>query len=207
MLNLIGQVKPNSPVSQDFIWVGEYLDAQIISEYDFIDQKERSFYSINRDKLINFGLIGKGFRFYFSTLTGIFNLADAEVEIRYETDDDVFHLTGVPNVKYNDIIQYKTAASNFDPITGIQDKGSITSFNIGYKVKINHKDKNGNDVNFHFKPIFRIPYREFIHLYMWLVCDTKLDGRLIVMRNKVKVFEIDAPLEPGLGGETIWVLR
>lgn len=196
-------VNPYSPVKQDFIWLGEYSDGTHLSEFDLQTGEENSFYSIQRDKLIRFGLIGHGLRMYYEVFGGVFKLAGTMYEVIYQTDKDEYYLTGQPQA-YRDIICYKDAETLVDLTANYakQLPSQITQYNFGYKEQLTIKG-----VKFNFKAVCKIPFGQPAMLYFRVVANKKLNGRLVIKRNGFKLDEIGAPLKPNVGGEIHWVVR
>lgn len=198
-----------SPVtSQDFIWLGEYVDGTHLSEFDFQTKKENSFYALQRDKLIRFGLIGHGNKLYFET-DGTFKLSGRRVDLVYSTPEKDFLLTGNVGHYYNDIITYKDAEAsglaNYSPLAsgeGGRLSNTITMYNFGYKASLNI-----NDVIFHLKVICKIPYHAPAYMAIKLVANQKLDGQLLIKVNGFTSHEVHAPLEENIGGELNWIIQ
>lgn len=194
----------NSPVGQDFIWVAEYPDGTHLSEFCFNTQKENSFYHIDRAKLFRFGLVGHGQKMYFER-DGIFNVAGRRLQFFYEVDGQRLPLSGDYKYNVNDIITFKDAEAS-GLMSGFSGGGSlsnrITQYSLGYKSNINI-----NGINFHFKPIIKLPLNSPAMLNLWLVADRKLDGKLVITNNGVVAFETKAPLEPNIGGELNWIIQ
>ncbi|GMX64368.1 hypothetical protein Elgi_36370 [Paenibacillus elgii] len=193
----------DSPVeSQHFIWMASYLDGTFLSEFSYDSQKENSFYSIEKEKLIRFGLIGYGMNFYYEVFGGTFKLVGQMVEVFYKTDDKEYYLTGQQQM-YNDIIQYKDAEAIIDPqIPSGNMDSTITQYNFGYKQNLQI-----DDVNFNFKPICHIPYGgRPIYLSLKISADKDLNGRLCIRKNGLTVEEFDAPLQANVAGILNWEL-
>jgi len=189
-----------SPVNfQDFIWIATYFDNTFLSEYNFDDKRENSFYDIDRNRLLRFGLVGYGMNLYFEVLGGIFKIAGQMIEVVYKLNDKIYYLTGQPLIMYNDIITYKDAESILDVRNGQTMRNMITQYNFGYKQNL-HID----GVNFNFKAICSIPYGKPVFLNLRLVADQNLNGYLCIKKNGVYVAEIYAPLEANVGGEVNW---
>lgn len=189
-----------SPVKfQDFIWIASYFDDTFLPEYNYDNLKENSFYSIERDKLIRFGLVGYGMSLYFEVLGGIFKLAGQMIEVLYKVENKEYHLTGQPFIMYNDIITYKDAEATMNLKTGKTSNGMITQYNFGYKQHLNI-----DGVNFNFRAICCIPYGRKVYMNFRLVADQELNGVLCIKRNGRVVAEINAPLNKSMGGEVNW---
>ncbi|REK76296.1 hypothetical protein [Paenibacillus paeoniae] len=184
----------SSPVSErDFIWMAAYSDGSFLTEYSFDTKQENSFYEIDKEKIIRFGLIGQGMNMYYEVLGGVFKIVGRMVEVIYKdknTNKEYF-LTGNPLTMYNDLIQYKNASIDFDPLeregTG---ESFITQYNFGYKTSL---DIDG--VKFHFKAICCVPYGGNVYLNIRVVADKDFDnGSLVVRKNNSELFEYDAPI-------------
>ncbi|MCC3381813.1 hypothetical protein ACFQ5D_02760 [Paenibacillus farraposensis] len=205
---MFAQCNGYSPVSQDFIWLGEYTDGTHLSEYDFVTQAENSFYAIQREKLIRFGMVGHGQTFFFES-DGIFKLAGRMVELVYSTPDKDYHLTGNVFQSYRDIIAYKDAEAsglpNYSPAAA-GEKGvmssTITQFNFGYKAALLI-----DQVEFHVKAICKIPFNAPVHMALRLVSNTELNGKLQVKVNGLVTQEFSAPLKHDIGGELNWLVQ
>lgn len=193
-----------SPVSeQDFIWVAAYSDGTFFSEYSYDTKVENSFYDIDRSKLIRFGLVGYGMNMFFEVYGGTFNIAGRMYEVIYKDkkENKDYYLTGHGLIPYNDIIQFKNAYSSFNPSgqTGSL-KTTIDQYNFGYKQTLNI-----DGVQFHYKAICSIPYGKPIYLNIRLVADRDFeDGVIIIRRNGIDKFELDAPMEANVAYETNW---
>lgn len=186
---------------QDFQFLANYYDGNYLSEFDFINNEENSFYSVKRDKLIKFGLIGNGIHLYFES-DGIFNLASKSIEISYLENGKEYSLSS-RRESYNDIIYFKDAEAYANPNGSMVRTSalgsSITQYNFGYKASF-----MDNGVSFNFKAICKIPYNQPVMLNFRLVSDRDMNGILLIKKNGKIVDEIDAPLESGIGGEIDW---
>ncbi|MED4883923.1 hypothetical protein [Bacillus smithii] len=194
-----------SPVKeQDFIWMAEYVDGSYLSEFDLITHKPNSFYSIDKNKLIRFGLLGQGMKFYFEVNGGIFKLNGQMIMFSYvDKNGKEYFLTG-QNKLYNDIITYKDAYADgnmFINGNGLL-KTTISQYNFGYKTKINI-----NNTLFNFQPIFCLPYDKPAFIELKLVSNKDMNGKLRIYRSGTIVDEIEAPLKKGYAGFTKWVIR
>lgn len=188
-----------SPVNQDFVWVAEYINGSHYSEFDFSTKQENNFYNIKRNELIRFGLIGRGFKLYYEAIGGIFKLNGQMIEVAYEVDGKEYNLTGHQKF-YNDIIAYKDAESVLT-LNSTGTKDHITQYNFGYKVGLKF-----NEVNFSFKPLFKIPFNKPMYLNFRLVADEDLNGFLLIKRNGFVVDRFRAPLQKNVSGELNWSL-
>ncbi|OCL28614.1 hypothetical protein U472_00205 [Orenia metallireducens] len=206
------RVQAFSPVKQDFIWVGEYLNGTLFSEYDFKTKEHNDFYQIDRKKLIRFGLVGHGRKVYYEVPDGTFKIFGQRIDIIYRTKERDYLLTGNPRQNYNDIITYKDAetvmnirklAPGVKPQNQLKrDPSRINQYNLGYKAKLTF-----NNVDFHFKSIFKMPFNKKPYIYIWLVSNKDLEGELVFIRNGKETDRIKAPLEVDVGGELNWQLK
>lgn len=202
-MKLTNQTLLKCPVSeQDFMWLATYNNDTFLSEYSLDNQQQNSFYDINKEKLIRFGLVGMGMQMYFEVYGGAFNIAGHRIEIIYrdkETGKE-HYLTDQPLVVYNSIIQYKNAEMDFNPAHNSgTSESTITQFNFGYQQLLNI-----DDVNFNFKVICGVPYGKNIYLNIRLVSDKNMDGEIIIKKDGNQQFVLDAPLTEKLGGEVNW---
>ncbi|MED2440561.1 hypothetical protein P4W20_27265, partial [Bacillus thuringiensis] len=62
-------------------------------------------------------------------------------------------------------------------------------------------------INFHFKPIVKLPLNQPAMINLRMVADQKLDGKVIIVNNGRVAFETKAPLEPNIGGELNWIIQ
>lgn len=188
-----------SPVRQDFIWLAEYLNGTHLAEFDFATHEEHSFYDIDRESLLRFGLVGNNMILYFYT-DGIFHLNGHTIEVFYRTKEKDYILTGYYG-KCRDIITYKDAESSFLANGGVT-RPHINQYNFGYKTTIAHED-----VTFNFKAICSIPFNQPAYMTFRLVADKQIDGKLVIKRNNLEMIEIPAPLSEGVGGEVNWIIK
>ncbi|WP_151734147.1 hypothetical protein [Paenibacillus tengchongensis] len=194
MLSLFTEHNGFSPVAQDFIWLGEYYDGTHLAEFDLRTKDENSFYKIQRDKLVRFGIIGHGHKLFFES-DGVFNLNGTGIEVLYQCGGKTYPLTGHSGA-YRDIITYKDAESSVNLTNGGMSKAIINQYNFGYKSVL---EMDG--IKFQFKATCRVPFGQEMYLNFWLVADGTLDGMLQIKKNNRIVEEIIAPLKKGVGGE------
>lgn len=192
------------PFKQDFIWLGEYYDKTFISEFDFKTRKPNSFYDIDRKKLINFGLIGTGYSFYFNVVGGQFYIQNTPISFSVEINNKEYPLT-IENRAYRDIITYKDAESILD-ISKHQRSGTgktnITQFNVGYKINIKTPE-----AKIHFQPILKIPYNNPVYFELKLTSDKNVDGVLNVYKNGKKVSNTSMNMKENISGHVNWVVK
>lgn len=191
-----------SPVNQDFVWLAEYMNGTELCEYDVLTKDENSFYSIQRENLLRFGLFGHGMKMYYEVFGGIFKIAGQMIEVIYKVGDKEYYLTG-QQAMYKDIITYKNAEATINLFDGKGGMNSnITQFNFGYKTTL---DIDG--VQFNFKAITSIPFGNPSYMTFWLVADQELEGKLQIKKNGRVIEEIDAPLSKDVGGELNWTIN
>ncbi|AMM44859.1 hypothetical protein SP15_060 [Bacillus phage SP-15] len=193
MESVFSKINGMSPVAQDFIWLGEYLDGTHLSEFGLETKEENSFYDIQRDKLLRFGLIGHGLKLYFE-VDGVFNLAGQAIELEYRVGDKVYPLTGLYG-QSRDIITYKDAEALLNPAGG-KVRTQINQYTFGYKTEL---DVQG--IKFNLKALCVVPYGKAAYMNLRLVSDSELEGTLVVKKNNRVHQEIKAPLSKGVGGE------
>lgn len=199
---MINQFTQSPVESQDFIWVADYSNNTFLSEFNLDSKKENSFYDIDKNNLIRFGLIGHGMNLYYEILGGTFKIAGQMLEFIYIVNGKEYYLTGQQQM-YNDIIQFKNAESIFDPSGKNGSIGStITQYNFGYKQNLNI-----HNINFNFKAICSIPYGKHVYMNLRLVADQDLNGILCIKKNGIVVTEIEAPLQEKVAGELNWIIQ
>lgn len=193
-----------SPVPQKYIWIADYYDDTNLSEYDLQTKRPNDFYSIDREKLISFGIIGQGSQLYYNVANGVFHINQDRFAISYIVDDEELPLTG-RTFLYNDIIQFKNGSSEANLNTREQEgkfKNSIDYFNFGYK-----KTMDLNEVNINYQCIFSLPDKEVPYLQIKVTSDQNLDGQLIIRKNGIIIDRIVAPLKANHSGLINWELR
>lgn len=188
---------------QGFIWIAEYADGTHLSEYDLDSCKPNSFYTIDKSKIIKFGLIGEGSQAYFDVGNGVFTLNNHRITISYEADGVEYPLTGRAMI-YNDIITYKDAVSDASPFARGSGAftNSILQYNVGYKKKMELLG-----VNIGFQCVLGIPLNDSAFMQVKINSDQDLDGKLIIRRNGTIVDQIYSPLKEGLSGMINWTIR
>lgn len=194
---------------REFMWLGLYNDGDYISEFDLKYRKENSFYTIQQQKLLTFGLMGHGNFFYYSTHNGQFNLNDKKIQVLYKVGDQVYTLTDAPNTTYNQKpISFKSAESFFNPF-GEQTEGTLKPFIYEYSVGYKQKLEYNNNVTIWFQPVLNVPMKQNEPLYMTirLVSNQNLNGELIILSNGVPKLHEKAPLQIKQAGQMNWVVR
>jgi len=193
-----------SPVPQSFIWVADYYDNTYLSEFDLNTKEPKSFYDINRNKLVQFGLIGEGSQVYFDVANGTFNINGHRITISYATENFEYPLTGRA-VLYNDVITFKEAVSDADIFTRSSDgrfSHFISSFNVGYK-----KQMELEDVDINFQAILTVPLNAPSYMQIKICSNKDLDGELIIRLNGLISEKIHAPLKENMAGMINWEIK
>ncbi len=183
---------------QDFMWVAEYLNGGNLLEFNE-DCSENSFYSIDKKQLNKFGLVGRGHKMFFDATNGIFNISGRTVEFEYVDGNKTYNLTNASE-SYNNIVQFKTAESTFDPfsLNGVMNS-SISQFNFGYKQKLVF-----DDLELNFKVICKVPYDRPVYLEISLTTNKTLNGKLLMKRNGEILDSINAPIDEHTKGTLNW---
>lgn len=191
----------NSPVAQDYIWLAEYYKGHL-SEFDFDTKEENSFYDIEKEKLVRFGLVGRNKKMWFECSGGTFNLLGKRIDIQYRAGDVIYSLTN-QNKYQRDIITYKRAVSESN--VGRSKEGvmsnRILSYSFGFKTEMEI-----NDATFNFKPIVTLPHGidgNYI-LTVDLKADKDIDGCLELLRGGKVVASHKAPLKANITGRLHW---
>ena len=194
---MFGNIKPYSPVTQDYIWVAEYYGGGI-SEFDLETKESNSFYDIDKSKLQRFGLIGKGKKMWFECYRGVFNINGNVYELIYRTDKD-YKLTG-QDMFYRDIITYKQAIADIDLTKRVgSSESKIVGYYFGYKTELKI-----DDITFNFKPIISIPINKPMYIDIHLVANKDLKGELLFVKNGDIIDTIYAPLKKDVAGGIKW---
>lgn len=190
---------------QMFIWVADYADGSHYSEYDFQTLKSNSFYSIERNKVIRFGLIGSSSQVYFDVGNGVFTINNHRFTFSYAAEDNEYPLTGRALI-YNDLITYKDAVSDASVFLKNRKQGifgnTITQFNVGYKKKMDLSDTTIN-----FQCVLSAPLNDSSFFQLKISSTKDLIGKLIIRRNGNIVDQIYAPLKENAAGQINWTLK
>lgn len=196
-----------SPVSQAYVWIADYYDGTYLSEFDLHTQQSNSFYEINKEKLVSFGLLGQGSHVYYNVANGVFHINADRYSISYVSDDQEYSLTG-RTFLYNDIIQFKNGSSdaNMSGYSGRENSGTFTNtiecFNFGYK-----KTMKLNDVQIHFQCVCSLPLKETTFLQIKITSDQDLPGQLVIRKNGFVIDQVVAPLKANHAGIINWDIR
>lgn len=200
----LANIQLKSPVPHaDFIWVAEYVDGKVVSEYDFDTKKYTNFYKIDKTNLLRFGLVGHGSKVYFDSVGGSFHFNGHQIDLVYKDKDKEYNITGHP-IYYRDVITYKDAEATARVTLNPKERmtSRVTQYNVGYKIKLNVEGHI-----FDVKVMLQIPLNKSARMSVFLASNSKLRGNLSIRRNGREVDSIPAPLDPGLGGELLWIIK
>lgn len=164
------------------MWIAEYEDGTLFKEFD---DGENSFYDIETDRLKKFYVE----EHFYDIETGTFNIAGNTFAVGYKIDETLHKITGRDDTKYDDVIQFKDAFTEFDPKKGVS-KSQITAYNFGYK---------GNTDLADFEIIATIKNDNFVTVK--LSADKEIDGELVLFINGEPKF-YKAPLSQKEGNLT-----
>lgn len=192
------QPTPQS-INIGFNWVADYFDGSYLSEYSLDSYRSNSFYSINQNNTIRFGLFGQNMKLFFENSDGSFMLNGRRVDIGYEVDEKLHMLTN--NFNRKDFITYKEASVNFNSQSGTQ-KAQIQSFNFGYKTLY---EKDNFKVN--FQSVVSVPVSKSVFIEVKLTSSSSVSGDLIFFTRGKEVERFHAPLEKGVSGEISWTVK
>ena len=183
---------------QDFMWVAEYFDGSYTTEFCQKTGNKNNFYSIKKDQLIRFGLVGQGNTLFFVTITGTFHLNGEKLYFSYRTSEKEYHLSGQKSQgKFNEIITYKDAYTDAIGIGRHQKLSSgIVQYNFGYKTGLTFED----GIKFYFQVIIGIPFNQPAYIDLKLVPNQDFDGELYIKRMGFPTRPVDAPLKQGVAG-------
>lgn len=197
------------PINElDFIWLSMYSNGTMDSEYDLDTHVKdvNKFYNIDKQNLIQFGLVGHGAKMYFDAINGVFDVNMSKFTFEYHVGDTVIHLNGL-DLGYKDLITYKDAVSDIDNkgrlvSSGGGYKGSIQQYNIGYKKKL--VTPFGE---MHFQCILSLPRNDVGFFNIKITSSSDLDGRLVFKRDGMEVDSIQAPLQSNVSGQINWTMK
>ena len=195
---MFDKFKSYSPVKQDMIWIAEYDKDNYLSEFNFENKKENSFYDIEQDEVNRFGLIGGGYKMYFDKNSGQFNICNRQYDIGYKLNNTIYLLTK-QELFPRDIITYKQAVSE---INGQMNTPQIVSYYFGYKTEF-----TVDDITFNFKPIICVPINQPVYIDIHLVANKDLEGELLFIKNNKIMDTVYAPLTKDVAGGMQWILR
>ena len=193
------QAKVPKPIGIPINWVAEYVNGDILSEYDFETHKPNNFYSIRQNEVVRFGLFGNGIKMYFDKIDGHFHLNGRRIDIVYKENGRIHNLTN--NIENKDLITFKQAYTNFDRNSIIQST-NIESINFGYKT-FYKKD----DLILFFQPIVSLPFGNSAFIETKLTSNKSLEGELIFYVSNKERERFYAPLKKEISGVINWTIK
>jgi len=199
----------NSPTHQrEFIWFANYYDNTYLTEFSHSTLGENNFYLIDKNKLVQFGLMGHGYYFNFNALNGQFNINEKIIDFAYECNGNLYRLTNNNYTIFNDIITYKNVISDFNPHTGGAGQkliGNIYEYNFGYKTRL---EFDGGLV-LNFSAICSIPTTVDSPMYftLKLTSNKDIDGKFLIIDNGKLAKEEQANLKAKTSGQMQWFVR
>ncbi|WP_028562229.1 hypothetical protein [Paenibacillus pinihumi] len=191
-----------TPVAQHFMWVADYYDHTSLTEFDLNTQHPNNFYTIDRNKLVRFGLIGSGSQIFFDIADGIFELNRHRISVTYSPNSkEEYPLTG-RNLVYQDIIAYKDAVADANLLkqeAGGMFNQQITAFNVGYKKQLEFEG-----ICIHYQNILTVPANAPAFMQIKLTSEQALEGKLNIRVNGRLAACMDAPLQANVTGSVNW---
>lgn len=175
-----------SPISLPFIWYAKYNDDTIISEYTDTGVKN-DFYSLDKTKIKEFGLFGRGNKLYINTSDGIFHMVNQNISLLNKQVELYFidNTNIQTNITNNSVLDYSDVFA-LKGFFGDLAKGQTTAvwyineFLFGYNTKISLPKGNLS-----LKVSFNMPLGKKITMKIKLVPDGfNLIGNLFVVEDK-----------------------
>lgn len=183
---------------QPFIWFASYENQELITEFED-DGRENSFYSIDKSRIKEFGLLGRKAKLFYDSNTGVFNIVGHKVEFLLELDDGkVIPLTKQPE-PYNDIITYKSAYTDYN-LTTKQTCSYIDAYFFGYK----HSFARNDGMEIHSKIIFSLPMDDTMHFGIRLATNKDISGKLITFIDGEATNEFNIDVQKNEATEIEW---
>ncbi|TPG68722.1 hypothetical protein EEL31_09410 [Brevibacillus laterosporus] len=199
---MLSHIIPYSPVPQrEFIWLAEYADGNHLSEFDFETKQENSFYSLDKNSIVRFGLIGHGHKLYYETFGGHLKLGNGQIDLVYKVENKEYPLTG-HNEFYQDLITFKRAEAEINLLNSSGELSPvITEYVFGYKHKLKFKD-----ISFHIKVLIGLSEKSPT-LTLRLVSNRDIQGSLGIKLNGIVVSELMANLTKETSQEINWEMN
>ncbi|TPG68886.1 hypothetical protein EEL31_10335 [Brevibacillus laterosporus] len=199
---MLSHIIPYSPVPQrEFIWLAEYADGTHLSEFDFETKQENSFYSIDKNSVVRFGLVGHGHKLYYETFGGHLKLGNGQIDLVYKSGEKEHPLTG-HNEFYQDLITFKRAEAEINLLNSSGELSPvITEYVFGYKHKLKFKD-----ISFHIKVLIGLSEKSPT-LTLRLVSNRDIQGSLGIKLNGIVVSELMANLTKETSQEINWEMN
>jgi hypothetical protein len=154
------------------------------------------FFSIDKNMLLNFGLVGRGNRTYFNS-KGQFIFNGIPLDFQIESETNIYTLTNM-NENYTNIIQYKNAYAVISMSESGSCKSTISQYNFGYEIPLVLSDKNIN-----FKVVCAVPYDKPIHFKITLTSDKILEGNLVAIMGNRRILEKNVLLQKDTPNELV----
>jgi hypothetical protein len=199
----------NSPThARDFIWFANYFDDTYLTEFSHSTLGENNFYSIDKNKLAQFGLMGHGYYFNFHVANGSFNISKKIIDFAYESNGNLYRLTNNNYTIFNDIITYKNVVSDFSPSIYGQGKnliGNIEEYNFGYKTRLEFD--GGLIMNFTAICSIPVTVNSPIYFTLKLSSNKDIDGKFLIIDNGKLIKEEQANLKTKTAGQMQWIVR
>ena len=191
---------------QPFLWFANYGDNKMVTEFED-SGKENTFKSIEKDKVKEFGLLGRGDKLKHDISTGIFDIYGHIIEFSIKCENgDIISLTEQKK-PYNDIITYKLAAATGSVVAvpgttnyTFTGESNIIEYFFGYKYNF----ISDNGININSKIIFSIPIKGTKYFNIRLVADKEIKGTFIITVDNNNVKELDMALSPNEAQELKW---
>lgn len=187
-----------SPVEKDFIWIAEYDDGKIIHEFNLETKEENFFSDLEQNKIVRFGLIGRGMKFYFETFGGFFKIAGQMIEASLKTTNYLFDLTG----RNEDAVTFYNTKSETITLENGSTEEKIYQYNFGYETMLNI---NGFTID--FTATCCITYGEPIKIIFNAINNLPTDGNVRIKKNGEIVEESYMVLEANTLNTYTYVLK
>lgn len=181
---------------QPFIWFAEYENKEILTEFED-SGKENQFNAIDKARTKEFGLIGRGLKLSFDTDTGEFAILNKKINFKFIKDGKDVNLTH-QLAKYNDLITYKSAFTDYDP-SGKTLGSCIDAYFFGYKGEIVI-----DGILCHMKVIFGLPVGGQIKFSITLSPKEAINGEIRISIDGVEPQGIMANFKANEGQEFSW---
>ena len=168
--------------TQRYYWKAWYASTAL-SEYNGVT--EAPFHSIEKDKLLRFGLEGMGETVFYDIYGGEFTIKGHVYSFRYAGVN-----LNQKSLEYRDIIQFKDASSGLSFRKGVVDQ--IDKHTFGWKNTIGSlRAQILYEIPLHQEPAFKVK----------LVAPIDMFGLFEVLKDGKPFLSIEAPLQAGRSGE------
>ena len=195
MFNLYNKFSPVK--EREYVWLAEYERGHL-AEYDLASLKANDFNDIDKDKLITFGLMGRGVNLTYNVNTGTFDVGNSKIDFKLvdEENNRVLFLTRNNTIKYNDCISFKRASQELELTSGIKSPPRIIRYSYGYKTMV---------PQLNFQIILHIG--ETLEFEIKLTSDKNLKGKLITMCNGREHSKINIALNSNRSESYNWKIK